>query len=45
MKEIKPNTEAITENERIEENVVEKPPIDLFKSIFLADSSSEDENR
>merc|ERR1719357_1214943 len=44
MKEIKPNTEAITENERVEETVAEKPPIDLFKSIFLADSSSEDEN-
>ena len=44
MKEIKPN-QAVTENERIEETIVEKPPIDLFKSIFLADSSSEDENR
>ena len=46
MKEVKPNmnAEIVTENEKPEKEKFEKPPIDLFKSIFLADSSSEDDS-
>ena len=46
MQELKPkdDSKVVTENEKPAESVPEKPSMDLFKSIFLADSSSEDEN-
>ena len=40
----KDDSKVITENEKPAESVPEKPSMDLFKSIFLAESSSEDEN-
>ena len=46
MQELKPKDDSkiVTENEKPAESVPEKPSMDLFKSIFLADSSSEDED-
>ena len=46
MQELKPkdDSKVVTENEKPAESVPEKPSMDLFKSIFLADSSTEDED-
>ena len=46
MQELKPKDDSkiVTENEKPAETVPEKPSMDLFKSIFLADSSTEDED-
>ena len=46
MQELKPKDDPkiVTENEKPAESVPEKPSMDLFKSIFLAESSDEDED-
>ena len=35
--------DVVTENDKNDEKVQEKPPLDLFQSIFLASSSSDSE--